>query len=67
MTVKTTIEFEADLHGAVEAAIEAVQTAIMRADDNANERDRLEKVLVELRASERSTRNATLAQSRNPL
>ncbi len=67
MTVKTTIEFQGDLHGAIEAAIEAVQTAIMRADDNASERDRLEKVLVELRASERSTRNAKLTQSHNPL
>ena len=64
MTVKTTIEFTADLHGSVLAAIEAVQTAVMRSHDRADERERLEKVLAELRATARTVRNATLEQHR---
>lgn len=59
MTVKTTLKFTADLGGAVEAGIVALQTAAMCAcNGHADERERLEKLLAELRAIERQVRGS---------
>ena len=66
VTVKTTIKFTSDLHGSIQAAVEIVQTAIGRAHvTNPNEQERLERVLAELRASEKATRNASMNVDRN--
>lgn len=55
MTIETTLKFSPDLKGSLEAAIEAIQTAIMRAPDGSEQHGRLQKVLAELRAIKSST------------
>ena len=56
MTIKTILEFTPDLNGALEAAIEAIQTAVMRAPDGSDQEGRLQQVLAELRAIRQSTK-----------
>ena len=67
MTVKTTIKFTADLGGAVDAGIEAIQTAVMRAHDRADVQERLERVLAELRAVRATFKGSTVKTHRHGL
>ena len=66
MTIETTIKFTPDLNGALEAGIEAIQTAIMRAHDRSDVQQQLEPLLAKLRAVKADIKPSMTA-SRNPL
>ena len=56
MTIETILRFTPDFKGALEAAIESVQTAIMRAPEGSDQHGRLIKALAELRAINESSK-----------
>lgn len=66
MTVKTTIKFTSDLAGAVDAGIEAVQVAFMRAAGKEEIQELLADALAKLK-SVREQNRARVKVDRNPL
>ena len=68
MTVKTTIEFLADVGGAIDAGVEATQTALLRA--HTDQREDVERLLGDALAKLRAAKELvkpTIRQQRNPL